>query len=119
LTADRPGTIRWLPASLVVWITTLALTLDARQPARFAKPAPGCSSHADAGRLGAARIGVIDRSHLVSIGFGVVGPKRGNTGESSACRSAAREPAWLDVSGLRQLADEKAGDPPSTGVGRA
>ena len=27
--------------------------------------------------------------------------------------------AWLDVSGLRQLADEKARDPPSTGVGRA
>jgi hypothetical protein len=34
------------------------------------------------------------------------------------CRSAAREPAWLDALGLRQLADEKAGDPPSTGVGR-
>jgi hypothetical protein len=46
-------------------------------------------------------------------------PNRGNTGEMIACRSAAREPAWLDVSGLRQLADEKARDPPSTGVGRA
>src|SRR5215468_8017653 len=26
---------RWLPVSLVVWITTLALALDARQQARF------------------------------------------------------------------------------------
>jgi hypothetical protein len=62
---------------------------------------------------------VIDRSHLGSIDFGVGGPKRGNAGETIACLSAAREPAWLDVSGLRQLADEKARDPPSTGVGRA
>jgi hypothetical protein len=27
--------MKWLPVSLVVWITTLAGTLDARQQARF------------------------------------------------------------------------------------
>jgi hypothetical protein len=32
---------RWLPVSLVVWITTLALTLDARQQARFIKLCTG------------------------------------------------------------------------------
>jgi DDE superfamily endonuclease len=32
---------RWLPVSLVVWITTLALTLDARQQARFVRLCTG------------------------------------------------------------------------------
>src|SRR5437763_16263117 len=32
---------QWLPVSLVVWITTLALTLDARQQARFVKLCTG------------------------------------------------------------------------------
>ena len=32
---------RWLPVPLVVWITTLALTLDARQQARFARLCAG------------------------------------------------------------------------------
>src|SRR5215471_20639281 len=32
---------RWLPVPLVVWITTLALTLDARQRARFVKLCTG------------------------------------------------------------------------------
>jgi hypothetical protein len=52
-----------VPVSLVAWITILTLTLDARQPARFVKPALGCSSPADAGRLGSARVGVIDEWH--------------------------------------------------------
>jgi hypothetical protein len=58
LTADGLGTTQWLPVSLVVWITTLALTLDARQSARFVKSALGCSSPADTGRLSAARASV-------------------------------------------------------------
>src|SRR5262249_56195313 len=32
---------RWLPVSLVVWITALALTLDARQQARFVRLCTG------------------------------------------------------------------------------
>ena len=32
---------RWLPVPLVVWITSLALTLDARQQARFVRLCTG------------------------------------------------------------------------------
>ena len=34
---------QWLPVSLVVWITALAGTLDARQQARFVHFSPACN----------------------------------------------------------------------------